>query len=272
MAKRKQEDPPAGSPAWMSTFSDLMNLLLCFFVLLFSMSTVDAEKFQQLAAALSSTFSVMPQGGSALLDDGVLISSGVSQLNALSEYYTNVGLNTEGENTEEVNDAYEALQQEGLEQSEQMAEQIEQQLEDKNIADKVEVTLTSEYVLLNLNGAILFDSGRAELKSDAISLLDRVADSIWQYESNTILIEGHTDNVPINTSLFPDNMMLSLHRAYNVYDYFVNTKGYDPVTISSLGKGDNVPIASNDTPEGRAQNRRVEIKIYNSLYSQNNKK
>ena len=62
MAKKRQEDAPAGSPAWMATFSDLMNLLLCFFVLLFSMSTVDAEKFQQIAASLASTFSVMPQG------------------------------------------------------------------------------------------------------------------------------------------------------------------------------------------------------------------
>ena len=125
--------------------------------------------------------------------------------------------------------------------------------------------MTSEYVLLNLNGGVLFDSGKAEVKSEAVSILDRVADSIWQYERNTILIEGHTDNVPINTALYPNNMMLSLHRAYNVFDYFVRS------TISSSGRGEAVPVATNDTPEGRAQNRRVEIKIYNSLYSQNNK-
>ena len=271
MAKKRQEDAPAGSPAWMATFSDLMNLLLCFFVLLFSMSTVDAEKFQQIAASLASTFSVMPQGGSALIDQGVLISSGASQLNALSEYYNNVGLNTHGDTSEEVDDAYETLKKEGLAESEKMGEQIEEQLKDKNIADKVELTVTSEYVLLNLNGGVLFDSGKAEVKSDSISILDRVADSIWQYERNTILIEGHTDNVPINTALYPNNMMLSLHRAYNVFDYFVSTKGYDKSTISSSGRGEAVPVATNDTPEGRAQNRRVEIKIYNSLYSQNNK-
>lgn len=269
--KKRQEDAPAGSPAWMATFSDLMNLLLCFFVLLFSMSTVDAEKFQQIAASLASTFSVMPQGGSALIDQGVLISSGASQLNALSEYYNNVGLNTHGDTSEEVDDAYETLKKEGLAESEKMGEQIEEQLKDKNIADKVELTVTSEYVLLNLNGGVLFDSGKAEVKSDAISILDRVADSIWQYGRNTILIEGHTDNVPINTALYPNNMMLSLHRAYNVFDYFVSTKGYDKSTISSSGRGEAVPVATNDTPEGRAQNRRVEIKIYNSLYSQNNK-
>ena len=66
MAKRKQEEPPKGSPAWMSTFSDLMNLLLCFFVLLFSMSTVDAEKFELVVQSLQSTFSILPSGGSTI--------------------------------------------------------------------------------------------------------------------------------------------------------------------------------------------------------------
>lgn len=79
MAKPKQEDPPKGSPAWMSTFSDLMNLLLCFFVLLFSMSTVDTEKFEMVVQSLQSTFSILPSGGSTI-GDGELISSGVSML------------------------------------------------------------------------------------------------------------------------------------------------------------------------------------------------
>ena len=73
MAKRKPQDQPAGSPAWMSTFSDLMNLLLCFFVLLFSMSSVDAEKFEKVAASLSASFSIFPSGGSALSDEGILV-------------------------------------------------------------------------------------------------------------------------------------------------------------------------------------------------------
>ena len=76
MAKRKPQDQPAGSPAWMSTFSDLMNLLLCFFVLLFSMSSVDAEKFEKVAASLSASFSIFPSGGSALSDEGILVGSG----------------------------------------------------------------------------------------------------------------------------------------------------------------------------------------------------
>ncbi len=77
--QKKQEDAPAGSPAWMATFSDLMNLLLCFFVLLFSMSTVDAEKFQVVIASLQSHFSVL-QGGASSIGDGEMVSAGINQL------------------------------------------------------------------------------------------------------------------------------------------------------------------------------------------------
>ncbi|MBQ4283904.1 MAG: flagellar motor protein MotB [Lachnospira sp.] len=264
---RKPEEAPAGSPAWMTTFSDLMNLLLCFFVLLFSMSTVDAEKFQQIAASLSSTFSVLPSGGSAIKEDGILISSGASQLSNLSTYYNSVGLSEEGEISQEIEDAKTELEKEGLAESENMAEQIEGALEEKNLGDVIEVTATSKYVVLNMNGALLFDSSKAELKADAVSVIDRVADVLYVYDDHVIYIEGHTDNLPINTAKYPNNMMLSLYRAYSVYDYFVSKKGFDEATLTSLGKGDAVPIASNSTAEGRAQNRRVEIKIYNKLNS-----
>ncbi len=267
MAKRRQEEGGGGSPAWMATFSDLMNLLLCFFVLLFSMSTVDAAKFEELAASLAATFSVLPAGGSTIGDAGVLVNSGASQLNSISEYYNNVGLNTEGEVTEEVSSAYEEVQRESLEQSEEMAEQIQQALEENNISTEVEVVATSRYVLLNLSSGILFDSGKADLKPEAVSIIDRVADSIYQYDQNVITIEGHTDSQPISTAQFPNNMKLSIERAYKVYDYFVNVKGFDSTSLTSSGRGEAVPVASNATPEGRAQNRRVEIKIYNSYNS-----
>lgn len=133
------------------------------------------------------------------------------------------------------------------------------------MADQVEITATSDYVLLTMNGAILFDSGKAELKDEAVTLIDKVSDAVKQYDDNTILIEGHTDNVPINTPLYPNNMMLSLYRAYSVFNYFVSNKGFNEKSISSSGRGDAVPVASNDTADGRALNRRVEIKIYNSL-------
>ena len=241
MAKRKPQDQPAGSPAWMSTFSDLMNLLLCFFVLLFSMSSVDAEKFEKVAASLSASFSIFPSGGSALSDEGILVGSGATQLNDLSSYYNNMGLNTDGEFTEEVKTAKEQMDKEGLKESESMADEIESALKAANVDNQVEITATNKYVMLNMNGGILFNSGEADLTPEAVSLLDSVAGAIYQYNDNYITIEGHTDSNPINTAKFPDNMMLSVHRAHSVYNYLVNNKGFDAKTMTSSGRGENVP-------------------------------
>ena len=96
MAKRKPEDPPAGLAPWMATFSDLMNLLLCFFVLLFSMSSISEEKYNQFVASMSSAFSIL-DGGATAIGDGILISNGVSQLNELDEYINSTGKNADSE-------------------------------------------------------------------------------------------------------------------------------------------------------------------------------
>ena len=127
MAKRKQEEAPKGSPAWMSTFSDLMNLLLCFFVLLFSMSTVDADKFQQVIASLQSSISILPAGGSSI-GEGEMISAGVRPLEFMDSYYNEIA-NSAAENSDEQTDGknsvQEAYEQQELSESEQMAEQIQ---------------------------------------------------------------------------------------------------------------------------------------------------
>ena len=100
MARKRQEDPPKPGAAWMNTFADLMNLLLCFFVLLFSMSTVDAQKFELIAASLNETFSIFTAGATAI-GDGVLISNGVSQLNELDQYINSTGKAAQGEEVPE---------------------------------------------------------------------------------------------------------------------------------------------------------------------------
>lgn len=135
MAKRKQEEAPKGSPAWMSTFSDLMNLLLCFFVLLFSMSTVDADKFQQVIASLQSSISILPAGGSSI-GEGEMISAGVRQLEFMDSYYNEIA-NSAAENSDEQsegkNSVQEAYEQQELSESEQMAEQIQNAIDAANI-------------------------------------------------------------------------------------------------------------------------------------------
>ena len=275
MAKRKPEEAPKGAPAWQSTFADLMNLLLCFFVLLFSMSSIDAEKFQEIASSFSNTFSIFSSGGSSF-DDGLLISNGISQLNNLDKYINNTGaaadsssttnkLDKEDANADDVKEAYEKEQ---LEASEQLAEKVSEALVENNVDKDIDIDFTSQYVQLTLKGSILFDSGSATLREDALPLISKVAMILERYSESTIEIECHTDNVPINTSHFESNDMLSSYRALAMFDYLVENTSLDPAKIKHSGRGEYIPVADNSTPEGRAKNRRIEIKIYNNLSSE----
>lgn len=265
MARRK-EDPPKGSPAWMNTFADLMNLLLCFFVMLFSMSSVNEEKFEKVIASFQSTFSILP-GGGASIGEGELISSGISQLENFDSYYNQQLSSQSDGQTEEEKDITEAYEQQELEESEDMAAQLENALSQYGIQDDVEVDFNAEYVTLNMNGALLFDSASAELRDEAYPLVNKLGKILVTYDNNIIEVEGHTDNVPIHSSKYEDNNVLSMYRALAVANYLRDTTTLDPAYIKSSGRGEYVPIADNATPEGRARNRRVEIKIYNSYNS-----
>ena len=265
MARRK-EDPPKGSPAWMNTFADLMNLLLCFFVMLFSMSSVNEEKFEKVIASFQSTFSILP-GGGASIGEGELISSGISQLENFDSYYNQQLSSQSDGQTEQEKDITEAYEQQELEESEDMAQQLENALSQYGIQDDVEVDFNAEYVTLNMNGALLFDSASAELRDEAYPLVNKLGKILVTYDNNIIEVEGHTDNVPIHSSKYEDNNVLSMYRALAVANYLRDTTTLDPAYIKSSGRGEYVPIADNATPEGRARNRRVEIKIYNSYNS-----
>ena len=275
MAKPKQEDPPKGSPAWMSTFSDLMNLLLCFFVLLFSMSTVDTEKFEMVVQSLQSTFSILPSGGSTI-GDGELISSGVSMLEKFDIYFNSSSALPKGDEepddsvtnpdtTVTTEEAQETLENAGLTESEQMAEQVSRLLQSYGLENQVDVEFNEYYTLINLNGALLFNSGEATIREEVLPVMEKIAVILNNYTNNLIEIEGHTDNVPPAAGeQYSDNDILSMYRALNVANYTT----LDPAHIKSSGRGSYVPIADNSTAEGRAKNRRVEIKIYNSLNSE----
>ena len=270
MAKKRPEDPPKGAPAWQSTFSDLMNLLLCFFVLLFSMSTVDAEKFQLVIASLSSSISIMPAGGTSI-GDGKLVGAGVSQLEFLDKYYNDLAnskSHTESTTEGEEKNAEEQYEQMELSESEKMSEEIEKQLENTSLEDAVDVDFNAEYVQLSLNGALLFESGKAEIMQEAYPVVNKISTILASYQNKLIEVEGHTDNVPVSSrSRFESNDVLSMYRALSVADYIRTNTNLDPSHIKSSGRGDYDPVADNTTADGRARNRRVEIKVYNSYNS-----
>ncbi len=274
MAKKKKKDSGGGTANWMNTFADLMNLLLCFFVLLFSMSSVDADKFEALVQSLEHSFSILPQGGSSI-GNGQMVAAGVNQLQLLDQFYkeaTNSSSEEEGEDNEaEEDNPEQALKQEmaeaGLKESEEMAEQIEKMLEEQRIADQVELDSNAQFVRLTLNGALLFDSGQSKIREDALPLVDKLSLILENYNSSLIDIEGHTDNVPISNERYENNDVLSAYRAFSVKDYVLGKTTLEAGKINATGCGEYNPVADNATPEGRARNRRVEIKIYNSYNS-----
>ena len=275
MAKKQEEIKP-GLPAWQGTFGDLMNLLLCFFVLLFSMANMDAAKFEEVAASFSQAFSVF-SGGEMAIGQGALIGDGVSQLNQLSAYVTSMGLAQSGEDSDENEKAVgemdqeelmNAAEEEQLEASAELAEKIEKALDEGEIDDMVSLNYTSQYVELTIQGSILFDSGKTELKADAIPVIDKVGQILEAYAGGTVDIEGHTDNIPMSGGgKYSNNDELSSGRALSVFYYLTEHTNLDPANLVHTGRGQYEPIADNSTDEGRARNRRVEIKIYNPLSS-----
>ena len=275
MAKRKEDTPPPGAPAWMATFSDLMNLLLCFFVMLFAMSTLEESKLQEMVAAMNNSISIFEKGATAI-GEGILISNGVSQLNELDQFINSTGKTadskTDGDNMEEYDQSAEAmeqyLQEEKLKENEELAERIEEALNENNIGDEVELSFTSQFVQLTMNGALLFDSGRAELKEKAEQMLDKIGVILERYGTGIIEIEGHTDNVPMSSSRYASNEELSSARALSVFYYLRDTTFLDPVNLKHSGMGERAPIADNTTEEGRSRNRRVEIRIFNPSQGQ----
>lgn len=272
MARRREEEPPKGSPAWMNTFSDLMNLLLCFFVLLFSMSVVQEEKWDAFVSAMNNTFSIWEAGATAI-GDGVLISNGVSQLNELDQYINSTGKTAESEvDGEQLLEEFEktpeaveeVMEEKRLQENEQLAEMVQETVVENNMVGQIEVSFNANYVQLTMKGALLFESGSAEVKEEAKTVLDKAGIILERYGAETTIeIEGHTDNVPISSARFADNEELSSARALSVFYYLTNNTSLDPVRLKHAGMGERVPIADNSTPEGRSKNRRVELRIYN---------
>lgn len=308
MAKRKEKPPEEGSPAWMATFSDLMNLLLCFFILLFASSSLDEGKIQKIAASFNNmSFSILESGSVSLVEDQI-VSGGVTQLPGIESILEYIGVSSEikgnnqdlsatgaddGEsdasdaesektNAEEFNstgtatteaelsqkELKEQVEEQGLEQSEEMYDEISQITESYNIDNKLVLDYNSQYVSIDLNGALLFSEGEAEIRDDAKIFMQKIAAILNRYGDCVIEFEGHTDNIPIHNSKYESNRSLSTARAITVYEYVMDKSSLDDENMKVAGYGESRPVASNKTEEGRAKNRRVTIKIYNQLNSQ----
>ncbi len=252
MARRKQEEEGGGgAPAWMATYGDLVTLLMCFFVLLFATSSVDAEKFKAIAESFNSNITFIQGGGATGVNN--MVGSGIADLPKLDR---------------SINDSNDAKKKEQDELNKK-ASDFKTYFAENEKASDVQVEVGENYVKITFGDGILFDSGKAELKNDSYELLEMIAEVLEGYPTSDIKIEGHTDNIPIRSAIYQDNMYLSAARSISVLNYFKDVYEYDPARLSQEGFGEYRPIANNETPEGRAKNRRVEIKVMSQDASTN---
>lgn len=231
MSKRKKPEKKEISQGWLTTYSDMMTLVLTFFVLLYSYSLVDMEKFKQVAQSMNTAF-----GGGA----------GIFELNKPSGEVPIVGEKTPKDTN-----------------NKDMYETVSDFVNQNDLSEYVKIREDKRGVIMEFNNSILFDTGKTNLKPESIPIMDKVSVLLDQLPNN-VIVEGHTDNVPIHYADFPSNWELSANRATTVLRYLVEKKGVKPERLTAVACGEYSPIATNNTPEGRAQNRRVNILIVTS--------
>ncbi len=262
--KPKPEEKKAGAPEFMNTYGDMVTLLLTFFVMLFAMSTLNEEKFRQLVESYTGRTTLIQGGiGDALPEsgDGLL-----PEMVAAEEIQSDTPSDLEEEfagTADEIEAA--KIAREEAAQLNQLASDFKTYFAQFEETSEINIEVAGQYVRFTFGDGMLFDPGRAELKEEAITAIDLFGEEMLNYPGHIIRVEGHTDNVPMSsTNRYPSNRHLSSARADSVVEYLVNVKEFDPLLLSSEGMGEYRPIDTNETDAGRANNRRVEIKVYST--------
>jgi len=253
--EKKKEEIKPGAPEYMNTYGDMITLMLTFFVMLFAMSDVNKAKFEALAQSFYNIpiIGVESVGNRDHLID--LLGSGVMQMPSLMEI-------PEADSREKMSERAQQAQQE----LKQMASDFQTYFAENNMLDMFQVEIKDYYIMLTLPDQVLFDKSSASLKPEALEILDMVMQKLNDYADSDIEVEGHTDSDPINTPQYPSNWELSSSRANAVGRYMIEAKGFDPHRILAVGRGEFYPVAPNDTPENKAKNRRVEIRVKSTFF------
>ncbi|MFN3579966.1 MAG: MotB family protein [Pseudomonas sp.] len=263
----EEEDSPRIA-AWVVTFADLMSLLMCFFVLLLSFSEIDAMRFKQLAGELSKAFGVqrevpaleIPMGTSPIFDK---FSPGIPEPTPIEE--------VRQQTTEELPqiDTLRAQLEAELElkvastterQMEVNMQALKMVLEQELTEGRLQLEQDRKRVVIRIEERGSFQSGSAEMTDDFESILLKISDVVGQLPGE-ITVEGHTDDIPISTARFRSNWDLSAARASSVANALLATGAVEPQRLKVQGYAETRPRASNEWPEARALNRRVEIVV-----------
>lgn len=232
-----EEESPGddGSNLWLMTYGDMMTLLFAFFVLLFAMSETEMKDFAQLLESLKKAIGKqeVPEAGTR---EGLEM------------------LDVEAEAQPEAIDELGAMVRKELDEFLSEAEEF---IMKNKLAGQVQIKQDRRGVVITISDLVLFPPGKANFNPEGTDILEKISELIEQFDYK-VNVEGHTDNVPINTELFPSNWELSANRASKIVRFFIEN-GIFPTRLSAEGFAEYKPIAPNDTPEGRAKNRRVEI-------------
>ena len=222
----------AGSPEWLGTYGDLVTLLLCFFIMLFATSSIDEAKYEKLLQAFNPDALLEYTGG-----ENIIGTLDKEENLDLQEY-----LSTEI--------AFQAVLS-------QLESTFNEYVESEDISDEVEIEKKDDKLIIRFNSSLLFDGSQATLKEGVKTHLKSLSKMFP--EDLHIQIEGHTDNVHVNNPEFESNWELSSMRAINVLNYLITECDIDPAKLSAAGYSQYKPLVSNDTKEGKARKRRVEI-------------
>ena len=246
MARRQAEKASHNNQErWLLTYSDLITLLMIFFVVMYSISSINAQKMAALASSLAQAFIGSPAPG--LLDTGGLPSvvPGVAPAPG--------GTGTDGQSLE------------GTELA-QVKLELQQYIRQEGLQSQVTLKSEERGLVVSMADTVLFPRGSAELTPEARTLLRPVGQALARLP-NYLRVEGHTDNLPINTPAFPSNWELSTARATNVVRFLTGDAGIDPQRLSATGYGEYRPVAPNDNEASMSRNRRVDIVVLKEAYN-----
>jgi chemotaxis protein MotB len=241
VARKKKHGEHVNHERWLVSYADFITLLFAFFVVLFAASNSDQKKAGQIAHAVQTAFNELavfePSSKSApIFKDGAPASSAFSVVQIMDKA---IPMTTD---------------------ERALKSQLEETLKEELDAKLVRIKQDSRGVTLSLDEAGFFDPGSSAVKEGGVPVLQRIAEKLKEIPQN-LRVEGHTDNTPIHTAQFPSNWELSTARATNVLQYLITTAQIAPERLSAVGYGQYRPTATNDTPDGRAQNRRVDLVI-----------
>ncbi len=257
-----------GVAPWLATYGDMITLVLVLFVLLYAFSSVDAVKWNRLVSSMSGTPFVAIQALDPSVvepstreeDREVAVETSEDQLDRVED--------KPNESTSTADNELDANIEEAKELFNELFGKISSHINENNLQTKLNVQMKDDFIILHITDSTLFSSGQAYLKPESMELLNSVSEIFTEYQEiiKMIRIEGHTDDRKINNAEFKDNWDLSVKRATNVLRYFLNITDIDSEKFSASGYGEWHPVATNETEEGRAQNRRVDFLI-ESIYA-----